>query len=1406
MLLKKTPSTPLNGNDLALKSLKSLCSLPLQKPVCQYETWYKNLPFSVAEMGLCVFRLDSCGFGEADGLDISEITPEESSVFVEETAHQHRGLSAVPSTFVPSADSCLPLVNKLPSVSNPLAKEVRFGPTLPEEGQAGHRFPADRETAPPAPGLGCQANRGQFGGDQTVMFDDQDGGTMDLTLMDTTSRASAPSQPAPKLSAREFLSKLMGSGNPQVLGMHQVREERTVFFANSDGDGITMEFTQNLPQNHITTTTAASLNSSQNVFMSIAAAAPGPEDRTILFGNADAADEMNLTTNLSPMNMSSVEGNKVSAKSFLASLRGEQPSGPTPFVAPQPSALAAFGAVPLPAQPSCDQEEQREDVDTTVTMEMTGCLDTVSRPFVLPLSLSTAITAAFHSVPPQNSQQSASTALHNTDAAETMELTGCVESTQQLLLDANSSAVTATNTPALSEGSISGKSPSRNALVDITSRYSTSPTPPPQAPAPTEEIYRAATQSLSGHIGTASTKATITPVDRGIRVTPTRAASHSVQSSKVTATTAEELENQSTPTRAAMMPKQEGNNRAAMMLMQQERRSSSLTLATASDSRCASTSIQGVSGSQLSKVLSSEDMQNKTIQFTAEETGAEMEMTDVFVVSSDSQLNGSALPSQATKGQTTRVESSHMTVVQHCSLTTLSAQEKSMAFGREGTRNEMSFTCQLPSTVGMPEPDHSHMQAATERSFTQHTKHFEHTAADMSLTCTNSTMKQACSQPDAPEGMKRVNDPSKSGHGTSVAFNAEETAADMSLTCATLTHAVSHGKSQANKSILTGSEETTADMSLTCATLRPTVPVGKSQVNRTILIGSEETAADMSLTCANIPHTVSHGKSQSNKTTLTAAAETGADASLTYSSLPSNQQESEAPANKSIKFNAEETAADMSLTCTSIPSVKSDMRCLTEKSVLFRADDTAANMSLTCINPSQKLPNHVDATLMAGPDHNEKHQLPEKSIVFAAEATAANMSLTCSNLSRHAQVCEEEVITFKSDRMQHQEEEDVVTFKSDQTQRLTAAACTHPKDAQTGTSKSAKEQPAVSSADGTMGQVTPTCPLPSRQVSHDEGDCLDSRKINTRNVSDPAQQHIDAQPLATGTQNTSSPGQRKECLQKVEAHNAFNKEPTTLAELTEVFAQLKKKMEQTTLAAEEEDMKNKAAQVEGAICKEALPPQQQSRPESTRAGPSRKLQLSPTTMPALTPCMSREYGAQKEKGVDGTLPRDSLKRHSLSFDMLGSEPAIKNPRLSSQALEYTADKGGSGKDLQQSASSSQERSQVTDPCDMEIDGNVGGSASPPTEVKNSSNLTVRTSPTQRLNRTTSSSSSNATPSPDIFAETMPMFFPAASNSSGAAGASTSVSAMSMSAMHNTTGSSVSLGKSFVDRQVGGLSF
>ena len=1349
-------------------------------------------------MGLCVFRLDSCGFGDADGLDISEITPEESSVFVEEPVQQHRG----PSNFVPSADSCLPLVNKLPSVRNPLAKEARFGPTLPEEGQASHRFPTDRETAPPAPGLGCQANQGQFGGDQTVMFDDQDGGTMDLTLMDTTSRASAPSQPAPKLSAREFLSKLMGGGNPQVLGMHQVREERTVFFANNDGDGITMEFTQNLPQNHITTT-AASLNTSQNVFVSVAAAAPGPEDRTILFGNADAADEMNLTTNLSPMNMSSVEGNKVSAKSFLASLRGEQPSGPAPFVAPQPSALAAFGAVPLPAQPSCDQEEQREDVDTTVTMEMTGCLDTVSRPFVLPLSLSTAITAAFHSVPPQNSQQSTSTALHNTDAAETMELTGCVESTQQLLLDANSSAVTAANTPALSEGSVSGKSPSRNALVDITSRYSTSPTPPPQAPAPAEEIYRAATHSQSGHIGTAPTRAAMTPVDRGIRVTPTRAASHSVQSSKVTAATTEEQENQSTPTRAAMVPEQEGNNRAAMMLMQQQRRSSSLTLATASDSHGASTSSQGVSGGQLSKVLSSEDVQNKTIQFTAEETGAEMEMTDVFVVSSDSQLNASALP---TKGQTTRVESSHMTVVQHCSLTTLSAQEKSVAFEREGAKNEMSFTCQLPSTVGMPEPERGHMQAATERSFAQHTKHFEHTAADMSLTCTNSTMKQACSQPDAPEGMKRVNDPSKSGHGTRVAFNAEETAADVSLTCATLTHAVSHGKSQANKSILTGSEETAANMSLTCATVRPTVPVGKSQANRTILIGSEETAADMSLTCANIPHAVSHGKSQSNKTTLIAAAETGADASLTYSSLPSTQQESEAPANKSVKFKAEETAADMSLTCASIPSVKSDMRCPTEKSVLFRADDTAANMSLTCVNPSQKLPNHVDATLMAGLNHNEKRQLPEKSIVFAAEATAANMSLTCSNLSSHAQGCEEEVITFKSDRMQHQEEEDVVTFKSDQTQRLTAAACTHTKDTQTGTSKSAKEQPAVSSADGTMSRVTLTCPLPSRLVSHDEGDCLDSRKINTGNVSDPAQQHVDAQPLATGAQSTSSPGQRKECLQKEEAHNAFNKEPTTLAELTEVFAQLKKKMEQTALAAEEEDMKNKAAQVKDAICKEALPPQQQPRPESARAGPSRKLQLSPTTMPALTPCMSREFGAQKEKGVDGTLPRDSLKRHSLSFDMLGSEPAIKNPRLSSQALEYTADKGGSGKDLQQSASSSQERSQITDPCDMEIDGNAGGSVSPLTEVKNSSNLTVRTSPTQRLNRTTSSSNSNATPSPDIFAEAMPMFFPSASNSSGAAGASTSVSAMSVSAMHNTTGSSVSLGRSFVDRQVGGLSF
>ena len=1154
-------------------------------------------------------RLDSCAFGEGDGLDISEITPGESSVFVAAPPQQHRGLSVVSSTFVPSTDNQQPLVSKLPLVINPLAAEMGFGPTQPVEDKAHHQFPADGEADPPAAGLGYPADNGQFEGNRTVMFDDQDGGTMDLTLMDT-SRANAPSEPAPKISAREFLSKLMGGGNYQVVRMHQVREEQTVLFSNNDGSGVTMEFTQNLPQNHLTTTTAT-LNTSRAAFTSVAmsdgAAVPGSENRTILFGNADAADDMTLTTNLSPVNMSSVEGNKMSAKSFLASLQGDRPSGPNPFAASQPWAVTSLDPTLLPAQSPCDQEEQREDMDVTVTMEMTGCLDAVSKPFILPQSLSSASSTAFHSVQPPSSlaqgpQWNLSTALHNnSDVAETMELTGCVENTQQLLLDANSSAVTAANLPALNEGSISGKSPSRSALVDITSRYSTSPTPSLQATAPVEEAHRAAAQSQCSQTGTM-------------------------------------------PTRAAVMP-----------------------------------------------------VPNKTMLTGAEET-----------------------------------------------------------------------------------------------------------AADMSLTC--ATLPHTVSH-----GKSEVN--------KTIVMGAEDTAANMSLTCAALPHTVSHEKSQMNKTIVTGAEGTAADMSLTCATPSHTIPHGTSQANKTTLTRAEDTVANMSLTCATLSHSGLHGKSQNNNSTVSAAEETAAGTNLTCSGLSLTQQENRAPVNRSVLFKMEETAVDMSLTCAGILPVKPDTKCQAEKSVLFRAEDTAANMSLTCVSLVQKRPDHVNTTLTTGSDHTEKHQLPEKSIVFAAEATAANMSLTCSDLPQaqatkpdQTRRCEEEEVIseIKSDQSQLLEEDDVITFKSGQTHGLMETTCTPPKDTQTGMSKSAKEQTVVFSADETMAQMTLTCPLPSKLVSHDGGDCSDSKQINTGDVSNFTQCSIDAQPLATGAQSMSCPVQGKGCLLKEgEEDDTFNKEPPTLAELTEVFAQLKKKMEeQTASATMEADVKNKAAQVEDAVCTASLPQQQQPGSETVRAGPSRKLQLPPTTMPPLIPCMSREFNTQREKGVGNTLPKDSLKRHLLSSNLLGGEPVTKNPRLSSQAPEYTANKEGSGNIPQQTAIGNQKKPQASDPYSVEATGKANKTAdsvSPPKEIKNSSNLTMRVSPTQRLNRTTSSSSSNSTPSPDILCETMPTFFPSAANTSSAAGASTSVSAMSVSVMQNTTGSSVSLGRSFMDKQVGSLS-
>ncbi|XP_070181178.1 uncharacterized protein [Littorina saxatilis] len=873
-------------------------------------------------------KFNNCDFGEADGLDMSEIAQGEISVFYPAPPQQQGALSVTTSL-------------SAPLVLNPLADRMRSGQDQLGNRQTFRQNPAEAE-------IGYSMGFQGRAGNQTVLFDDQDGGTMDLTLMEASRVDVLPPSEEPKISARNFLSKLTGGmGGRQMVEVRQVRAEQTILFSNDDGDGRTMELTQNIPQHSITTTTTT-LNTSCTAFMPVAHSAMAA-DKTVFFTDMDAADDMNVTRNVSHLNMINGEENKITAKSFLASLGGMRPTAPTRFSAHEPTAMEMLGFGPT-------QEQNEDKEDMTMTMEMTGCLDAAGRSFSVPIS------AAFQPAPLQSLStqkprpEMLAAQQDDSDVAETMELTGCVESTRQLLLEANSSAIIATNLPHVSEGNTS-KSPGRNALVDITSRYSTSPPAPPESRVSSEQAS-CIVGSTPGREAMVSVpqgqKAAVVPPGQGHRMPMMSIA----QSQRVAMAPAEQGHVD------AVIPPVQGTHNSLQQAHPLEQTAANMNLTST-----AFGSTRSVSHSQHEAQLTervdslSKYAPEKSVAFSQEDTAANMSLTCTTLPRAPSNRKSSAA---------------------------------------EETTADMSMTCTTLPQSGLETkvPTDQSILFKTQESAADRTSNAEEEeeAADMSLTCAYVLPKKS-----APQAAQE----------RSMMFRGEETAANMSITCATLPLTHFENKASTDKSILFKAQEPAADMSLTCAYVSPKNSAAQPAGERSMMFRGEETAANMSMTCATLPLTHFENKASTDKSILFEKQETAADMSLTCAYTSPKNSAAQPAGERSMMLRGEETAANMSMTCADISLkqnisktvINADLQQKEEKSIVFGTEATGGNMSLTCVNmslaqhaESEKAQSSKETWPTLSLNHTQQGT-EDKTVTFKADQSQGMMDLTCTSPS-----------------------------------------------------------------------------------------------------------------------------------------------------------------------------------------------------------------------------------------------------------------------------------------------------------------------------------------------------------------------------------------------------------------------
>ncbi|XP_076464260.1 uncharacterized protein LOC143296293 [Babylonia areolata] len=1353
-------------------------------------------------------RLDSCMFGGADVLDVSEITQGDNTVFA----------PAVPSMRGTSTATCTTTLTS--------SYKYSVGSTAVERKQAPLPKTLDRPAVlKRAPEINFPPSQG----DRTLLFDNQDGGTMDLTLSET-SRGDFSFQNSPKVSARDFLNKMMrGKKGPE-----ERQEQHTILFSDTGRDGNAMELTQNLTEHN---------------FTSDLRAAPQVMNPLSICGNMETASTNNGfgTRNVGSLSPENIP--KVSAKSFLATLRQNLGSMPTSMLAPELTSLNRSGAQG-PSQGICESE-QREEGD--MTMELT-CVDPVSKPITQTVSTSGTIQHVLSMAQKCNQQEVLNT-VENEDVTEMMELTGCVDNTLKSLVGASGLAVTSINLGTQQEANNSSRQ-NRNALMDITASFSVSPPPGPQLTVETEQVYiKVPSNQVPQNAALSTTVQDFTGAGQSCSISNSTASVPALMPGKDSSTSIVFMgqENADSNYKNMSLVNHQGN-RVPLKSMQQDRK----VPAPVPDD-CQVNSSVCLSRDQ-ARLLSFQNSQNHTVHFAA---GDDMEMTNAFTSNIPDQVSTSVRSIQGIICQppSSTQDQQHDTSAKNGHRK--DSHERSVPFNMDDTAANMSLTCTtLPHTVPQ------------RRSSVNRTVTFgkEDTVANMSLTC-------AITDPFVPV------DKSQS-HKT--VLYGEETGANMSLTCTSLSSKQAGNKSLTNRSILFRTEETAADMNMTCDDLQPTdqkditsktdnaavnmsltcaalsqTQLGKDDVHTTampvtekqqlpeksIVFAREATVANMSLTCADLSSSFEQNEALSSKESQVAAVKSG------QNTVPSEKHQTW---ERSILFSKEATAANMSLTCADLSAVENleqkEKSCLresetltfkdpsqntttvpteksrvSERSILFSKEATAANMSLTCANLSSSFEQNEAlssmesqvAAVKSGQNTvpSEKHQTWERSILFSKEATAANMSLTCAdlsaveNLEQKEKSClrESETLTFKDPSQnttavpteKSRVSERSILFSKEATAANMSLTCAdlpavHNTDNNPAlyseknvVKKQDEDKTKTFQNDHSLAAMDMTCMSPVARSEHSMDKVNQQQQPMILEISTKLNQ---TQPLPSDANKCSTDALSSSISDQKHEHDMgetedketddvfFKREPTTLMEITSVLDNLRKKMEER-VPSEETGTETTATQVEKMS--HDLPTTGQTKQENVNTATSRKLQLSPTKKGA------DMFDSHPETSQSDALLSCSLKRPLQSLNT-ANKSLSKTLRLSSQS---TLDSSNISSPATSKSSDifREPRPVVSD------EERTGGTNSLPAASRSMGSTS--TSMTQNLSRSSSSSSSSSNSSSqslrsvDIFSETMPVFGPAGSNTSAA-----SMSAMSMSALHNATGSFLSLGRSFVDKQ------
>ncbi|KAK7504282.1 hypothetical protein BaRGS_00004586, partial [Batillaria attramentaria] len=1146
---------------------------------------------------------------------------------------------------------------------------------------------------PPRKGLAVAASTCfPASANRTVIFDTQDDGNMELTLVNTSgAEGNVSVADVPKISARDFLSKLTGSSG-QVAGMTQVREEHTILFTNMD-QGNTMELTgvHDLQQQcTITTATAAACSGGPLQEMKSALSIG---DRTVIFGTAGTACDMNLTQNLSlaedvvsVRNMSMMQNQSLmeeakavnpqpaslmSAKSFLASLKAA-----TPAVV-QPPAVTTIASQP-------------EEVDMTMTMELTGCQD-VLKPPVLDASLSRSVTmsgpfvsqAQFISQSTFTATQSSHTVTGQTLQKENIVPTGLTK--QQDV----SATVIRTTLAQIGPGPQIATAPltvHANTEVPV---FQGAPVPlaqPVQYGGKQNNSDIGETTELSGFVEntrqllqdagssflactTQSAPVTLTQgapssdiAGPSLMPKTSRSSFSTVSSSERKADTVSKKELETLPQQASSL------DSSKLSAFPQEPKLGATRSAFTSISKS-----QGVGQSfHQTPTMPQADTSNKNDRFCSEDTCVAMEMTEML-----SDHPASAKPQSA-------------------------PEERTVRFSPEDTCAAMEITEVADAVLGQLKSSVVSQSEPEERTVRFSS---EDTCAAMEMTEISGT----------PDGQPQSSATTQSGLGEKTVRFDDDTCAAMELTIIS-DNTVGRQSSTSGNTTGVSSEQTNTSGVIT---FKQQATSAQSPVlEKTTVFNSEETKAEMSFTC-NVA-----GFPVEQAVDGVPSEQTNTSGIVTFKQQASSAQ---SPVlEKTTVFNSEETKADMSITCNvagfpveqavdGVPSgqtntsgivtfkqqASSAQSPVLEKTTVFNSEETKADMSITCNVagfPAEQAVGHQDSANKSNTQDKAEHQN-----CSATEETATSMNIKSVSVTKANQADGEKTAVFSADQKESEME-------------LTCAAGINSDpdiDEKMESRVLTNEKTRLFSAEETGAQMTMTCPLPAGSDEGDGGDEPGERTALMELTGVLAQLRVQLGMNSSGTATTTASGPASSIQ--------------TSDQLTSAGTSLSAHSMGQAADADKERKENGNPQAETGA---------ESRPLTSLSQSHSQPRLINSTTMSQRP-LRLSTGTRNSSILGHPFSSDSNKRRLQSLNMLIQGPRAKSLKLSSQSS--AASDTGLSIDSHQASTACDTSSATTAKPDQNHREEMSSDASASPEA---------------LNQTGSSGNSIMSPT-DIFGETMP---------------------------------------------------